>query len=343
MGELEKISREYDAKKMIREQICQLVLSFSIAAAVIGLGIILFLKVNPLFSMLCFYAVLYIIWWPIVLVVFLWAVRNPVHKVMIDVKEGTVTINDDIYKVYEDRVYITVESGVAKFLHYAVLTLNVTNEEGKRVATYFLGPVAGRYSAGVRSDLDFALPFVTTLLAFQGSIEGVRKEKEESVGTVRIDFPSASIRNTFYATGVLLFGIGDVALVFSYLPQSFYGNDSVIPGALVFMRYLAVIILILAFVLSINFFMCYRRLAKSVEVSWNKIIVNGNEFIFEDILRIAMKGAFEDPDNGGEGQAWLYIFTRGRIDKYYLGQIKNKKCFEPRRRLKAALAEYFKS
>ena len=336
------ISLEFDKERMRKEQIFQLILSFSIFAFVFILGMALMKLVHPVFTLVCFYGVVYFIWWPLVLGFYLWAGRHPIEKMVIDPEERTVTINKDVYKLYEDRVYITVDSGVAKFLHYAVINLTVTNEDGKRVASYFMGPVSGPYSKKSRGKINDVLPFLSDMFQLKGAYDTVLKEKEETVGTVKIEFPAESIKKTFYATGILVLGIADFAFLFSFLPQSVYGNDKIIPGALSLMRSLSLILIVSGLCMCAMFFYRYSRLAKTIEISWNMIKINGKEFLYSDIRRIGMIGAVEDPDNQGEGQSWLLIDYKGKILRFYLGQVKNKKCFEPRRRLKLAIGEFFK-
>lgn len=342
MDEEKILTFEFDKERMRKEQRFQLILSFSIFAFLFALGLILMNTVHMMFSFICFYAVIYFIWWPLVLGFYLRSKKRPIEKMEIDPVEMTVKINEDIYRLYEDRVYITVESGAAKFLHYAVLTLNVTNEDGKRVASYFMGPVSGAYSKRSRGKINDVLPFLSDMFQLKGAYDTVLKEKEETVGTVKIEFPAGSIKKTFYATGILVLGIADFAFLFSFLPQSVYGNDKIIPGALSLMRSLSLILIVSGLCMCAMFFYRYSRLAKTVEVSWNMIKINGREFLFSDIRRIGMIGAVEDPDNQGEGQSWLLIDYKGKILRFYLGQVKNKKCFEPRRRLKLAIGEFFK-
>ena len=338
------ISLEFDKERMKKEQNFQLILSFSIFAFVFILGIMLMKLVHPVFTLVCFYGVVYFIWWPLVLGFYLWAGRHPIEKMVIDPEERTVTINKDVYRLYEDRVYITVDSGVAKFLHYAVINLTVTNEDGKRVGSYFMGPVSGPYSKKSRGKINDVLPLISAAFQIKGTIDTIKKEKEDITGTVKIEFPAESIKKTFYATGILILGIGDLGFLISFLPPEFYGygDDKMLPGALSLLRLSSAFIIIVGLTMCARFFYRYRRLARTVEISWNKIKINGKEFFYEDIRRIGLRGAVEDPDNRGEEQSWLYIDCKGQIHKYYLGQVKNKKCFEPRRRLKAALAEYFK-
>lgn len=44
-----------------------------------------------------------------------------------------------------------------------------------------------------------------------------------------------------------------------------------------------------------------------------------------------------DPDYKDESFTWMYIEARGRMHRYFLGQTKNKDCFEPRKKLKGAI------
>ncbi len=345
MDEEKILTFEFDKERMRKEQRFQLILSFAVFAFLFTLGLILMYTVHMMFSLICFYGLIYFIWWPLVLVVYLCTKRRPVGKMEIDFEKGTVKINEDVYRLYEDRVYITVDSGIAKFLHYAVLTLNITNEDGKRVASYFMGPVSGAYSKRSRGKINDVLPLLSAMIQMKGTYDRVLKEKEETVGTVKIEFPAGSIKKTFYATGILILGIGDLGFLISFLPPEFYGygDDKMLPGDLSLLRLSSAFIIIVGLTMCARFFYRYSRLAKTVEVSWNMIKINGREFLFSDIRRIGMIGAVEDPENQGEAQSWLLIDHKGKIHKFYLGQVKNKKCFEPRRRLKLALGEFFKS
>lgn len=343
MDEEKVLTFEFDKERMRKEQRFQLILSFAVFAFLFTLGLILMYTVHMMFSLICFYGLIYFIWWPLVLVVYLCTKRRPVGKMEIDFEKGTVKINEDAYRLYEDRVYITVDSGIARFLHYAVLTLNITNEDGKRVASYFMGPVSGAYSKRSRGKINDILPLLSAMIQMKGTYDKVLKEKEETVGTVKIEFPAGSIKKTFYATGIPILGIADFAFLFSFLPQSVYGNDNILTGALALMRFLSLVLIVIGLCMCAMFFYRYSRLAKTIEISWNMIKINGREFLFSDIRRIGMIGAVEDPENQGEAQSWLLIDHKGKIHKFYLGQVKNKKCFEPRRRLKLALGEFFKS
>lgn len=50
----------------------------------------------------------------------------------------------------------------------------------------------------------------------------------------------------------------------------------------------------------------------------------------------------ENPDEGANvGATWLSLVARGKLYRYYLGQIGNKKCFEARRKLRSALKSFF--
>ncbi|MBP5655276.1 MAG: hypothetical protein J6X33_07140 [Clostridiales bacterium] len=332
---------EFDCGRMKREQWFHLILSFVIFAVVIGSGIPL-MRVHPLFGLLSFFGVIYFIWWPASFIAALVQMRRPLRKVEIDCNLGLVVLNDDPYMIHEQRLYVTVESNIKKFMHYCTLNLIVQDEYDKVVARYFMGPAGGKYSRKARLDVNGIIPLLNFYMMQSGSAEDIKKEKEDNTGVVRIEFPAASIRNTFYGLGALILGIGDFALLYSFLPAEIYGQDDSALRLIPLLRGLSIGIIAVGIFMSISFFLCYRRLARIIEIWPYKIKVNNDEFYKEDIAKIGATHAVENPDYSGEEQTWFYIFSKRGVYRYYLGQARNKKCFEPRRRLRIAVTDMFK-
>ena len=337
---MDPVKTEFDCGRMKKEQWFHLILSFVISAAVITAGILL-MRVHTLFVLLAFFGVIYFIWWPAAAIAALIQMRRPLRKVEIDCDLDLVILNDEPYMLHEQLLYITVDSNIKKFMHYCALNLTVKDGSGKVIATYFMGPSGGKYSRKAREEINGILPILSFFMMQRGSEEEIRKEKEENTGLVRIEFPAASIRNTFYGLGALILGIGDFGLLYSFLPYEIYGGDTSVYGAISFLRYISIVMVVIGLLMSILFFSWYRRLAKTIEIRPYLIKINDREFYRNDIIKMGTFRASEDPDFEGEEQSWLYVYSTSGVYRYYLGQAKNKKCIEPRRRLRIALNDFF--
>jgi hypothetical protein len=341
MGENEtRFTKEFDGERLKKEQIFQLVISFVISACLI-VPPSFFVAANYLFLFPIFYGVMYFIWWPFILIYAIWAMRRPLRKMEIDLEAGTITLNDDVYKIHEQQVYFEVESGTMKFLHYGCLTLRVVDGSDKKIATYFVGPSFGKYSKQVRDSVNKLLPLISTALMIKGSREEVVKEMEESWDVVRVEFPANSIRNSLYKTCNIILVFTIFAYVFSYLPPRFYENEPLLPEGFRLLRGLSVLMMFVCVAMVLSYYRLYKRLAKTIEISSSKIKVNDKEFIMSEIMSIRMFPGVDNPDYKDEGQSWLLITSRERVHRYYLGQMKNKDCFEPRRKLRNTLDEFF--
>lgn len=326
---------------MIREQVHLLILFFVISALLIVPGIILGITIDPLFFMLAFYGSVLFVRWPWALIMVLRSVKRPLLSIEIDPEEGRLKINSDEYNVFDERMYFVIDSGVAKLIPYCCINLNVVSENEERIASYYLGPAKGRYSAALRNEISKALAVSSFFLKQERAMRDISEERRGSLGVVKISFPDSSVRKAFYTNGSLILGVAAAGLLASMMPESVYEDDNILSGMVSFLRVASVIIGCAGLLFSLKFYFSYRRLARTIEVRAESLTVNGEAYDKRDIRRIYTINAIEDPDWHGEGEAWLCIDDIKRRHRYYLGQVRNKNCFEPRRRLKAAIGEFF--
>lgn len=336
----DSLEYSFDSGKLRREQWVHLMVSLAISAVAITGGILL-MRIHPLFMLISFLAVIYFIWWPASFVAALIQMRRPIEKLKFDYKAKAVLINGQTYKINEDHLYVIIESNIKKFMHYCAINLVVTDDEEKVIARYFMGPAGGSYSRKARSEVQENLPGISYLMKNFASAENVLKEKEENLGVVRIEFPAASVRNTFYGLASIILGVGDFGLIFSFIVP--YINDgSVSGGQIALLRFLSVGMVGMGIFMALYFWACYRRLARTVEVRPYMLKINDREFYIEEIVRIEGVRYNESPDYSGEEQSWLYIYSTKGFFRFYLGQARNRKCFEPRGKLRVALIDFYK-
>ena len=331
-----KLIRDYDADRLKKEQIFQLVLSFVISACIIVPAHILSAS-NMLFLLLAFYGVIYFIWWPFVFGYALWAMRRPLRKIEIDTEAGTITVNDDVYDLHEQKIYISTDPGLVKFLHYGCITFSVIDGSDKKLASYFVGPTFGKYSKKVREEVKKILPLYASAFYSFGCIGEIIKEKEESLDIVRVELPADSIRNTLYKTGNIFLVVTAFAYAFSCISEKYFTNEQFLIGGFHLLRRLSVAMMFICILLVLTSYATYKKLARTIEVSPDKIKINDEVFLKSEIRSIRIVPGIDDPDYKDEGFTWMYIEARGRMHRYFLGQTKNKDCFEPRKKLKGAI------
>ncbi len=331
-----KLIREYDADRLKKEQMFQLILSFVISACLIVPASFL-VSSNLLFMFPIFYGIVYFIWWPFVFIYALRAMRRPLRKIEIDTEAGTITVNDDVYDLHKQQIYVSTDPGVIKLLHYGCITFSVIDGSDKKLASYFVGPAFGKYSKKVREEVKKILPLYASAFYSFGCIGEIIKEKEESLDIVRVELPADSIRNTLYKTGNIFLVFTAFAYAFSYLPQKFYEEEQFLIGGFQLLRNLSVILMVICLIYVLACYTTYKKLARTIEVSPYKIKINDEVFLKSEIRRIRIVPGIDDPDYKDEGFTWMYIEARGRMHRYFLGQTKNKDCFEPRKKLKGAI------
>ena len=336
-----KIIIEVDEKEMGRFQILYILLGFLLAAVLLVPGFVfhysapfLFLLAPPGIVILSFWL------WSVPSV---FALRNPLKRIEIDPEDGKVTINDDHYDINEKVVYFNLDSGFFQCLPFRCTKLKVLDDERKTIKTYYTGSGTNKYAAGIRKKIRLSLLPFDALYKQKLSEEKVEDEYADGFGVVRIEFPATSIRNLFYKTGSLIFGFGLFALAFSYVPDDVLGKDPSQLTTNMILRFLSYLIMGFGLIVSLVFYFCYRKLAREIEIREDSIKINDEYFFRQDILSVTMLNQNTNVENTIEAEAWMCISTRKKRCRYYLGQTRNAKCFEPRRKLRNALNRFFGS
>jgi len=337
--EIKTFAIDVDVKRLKRFQIRNILLGFLLAAAL--MGPVFVFPDNPVLFVLVPFGILVLSLW-------LWSIpsvfvlRNPLKRIEIFAGEGKVRINDDCYDLKEKTVFFEVDNGLFKCLPFSCTKLKAMNDERKTIKTYYTGSGTNRYAVDLRKTIADSLMGFDQFYKNRLSVEKVSDEYADGFGVVKIEFPAASIRKEFYKIGSLVTGTGAVAFVYSCLPEKFHENEPGIPIMLGYLRILSYPIMIMGVILSLVFLASYRKLARKIEIREGSIKINDEHFLKEDIASIAMIGDNNNPDYTGEGEAWLFLRTRKENRRFYLGQARNTKCFEPRVKLHNALNRFFR-
>ena len=341
MTEDKPISRqiEIDYKKLRRQQMILLAAAIAAAALLIIVGMFAG-RINILFLALMSPGLILLTAWLIVFPWSLLSMRNMLKSIEFDPEAGSIKINDDTYMVVADNLYLRFDDGVQKFTPFGGINLNVINDEKKVLKHYYAGPVWSRYASQKRKLIGASMLVFQEVLKQHASVTGVKEEYEDSFGVVRIEFPAESIRNEFYKTGTLVLGIALVACILSRLPDSFYNDEGLLMMVAV-LRFLTYPVTVLGLLLVLAFFRNYKKLARKIEIRDEVIKINDTAFDKSGIRRISTLNSTVTPGYDGEAESWLFINYKGRLHRYYLGQAKNGKCLEPRRKLFNAINKIF--
>ena len=321
---------QVDYKTLRKQQMYHLAAAFVIAAALVGAGIILG-RINMLFLVLLSPGLILFTFWIVVFPWSLLSMRNMLKSVEFNPEEGIIKLNGETYKVVADNLYLKFDDGIQKFTPFGDINLNVINDDKKVVRAYSAVFVLA-FSAIV-------LVFLEALKQYD-SVNRVQEEYEDSFGVVRIEFPADSIRNEFYKTGTLILGITLVACIMSSLPDSFY-DDEFLLQMVGFLRFLTYPVTILGLLYVGSFYLTYRKLAKKIEIRDGLIKINDTVFEKNGIKRISTLNSTVTPGYDGEAESWIFINYNGLMHRFYLGQAKNGKCLEPRRKLFNAIDKIF--
>lgn len=336
-----KIIIEADERRLGRFQILNILLGLLLAAALIVPGFI-FRDMAPVLLLLGPFGIVVLAFWfwtvPSVFIM-----RNPVKRIEIFTDEGKVRINEDIYDLNSKVVYFEQDSGILRCLPFSCTRLKVTDAEKKTIKTYYTGSGTNKYACEIRNNIKKNLLIFDENHKQISSEEKIDDEYLDGFGVVRIEFPAANIRNEFYKEGSLILGIGVFAYAFSFLPESVFMEAQSLYSILGFMRNLSYLVIAMGLILSLVFYYCYRKLARKIEIRENSIKINDEYYLKEDILWISTINSNKNPENTGEGEAWLMVGSRKTRQRFYLGQARNPKCFEPRRKLQNALDYFFNS
>ena len=341
MAEDKPVSKQIkiDHKKLRKQQIILLEAAVLAAALLITVGIFAG-RINMLFLALMSPGLILLAAWLIVFPWSLLSMRTMLKSIEFDPEAGSITINDDVYKVVADDLYLRFDDGVQKFTPFGGINLNVINDEKKVLKRYYAGPVWSRYASQKRKLIGASMLVFQEVLKQHASVACVKEEYEDSFGVVRIEFPAESIRNEFYKTGTLVLGVALVACILSRLPDSFYNDEGLLMMVAV-LRFLTYPVTIIGLLLALTFFLNYKKLAGKIEIRDGMIKINDNVFDKSGIRRIWTLNSTVTPGYDGEAESWLFINYKGRVHRFYLGQAKNGKCLEPRRKLFNAINKIF--
>lgn len=108
-----------------------------------------------------------------------------------------------------------------------------------------------------------------------------------------------------------------------------------------FLRFLTYPVTILGLLYVGSFYLTYRKLAKKIEIRDGLIKINDTVFEKPGIKRISTLNSTVTPGYDGEAESWIFINYNGLMHRFYLGQAKNGKCLEPRRKLFNAIDKIF--
>ena len=336
--EIKSFAIDVNVRRLKRFQILNILLGI-LLAAVLLVPVFIFPDNLYLFVPVPFGILVLSLWIFSVPTVFV--MRNPLRRIEILEGEGKVRINDDCYDINKNAVYFEVDSGLLKSLPFICTKLKVMDDERKTIKTYYTGSGTNKYASDIRKAISKSLTAFDQIYKNRLSIEKVGDEFADGFGVVRIEFPAVSIRKEFYKITSLVAGTGAFAFVFSYLPESFLENEPGLYSMLGFLRILSFPVMAMGLILSLSFYSCYRKLARKIEIREGSIKINDEFFLKEDIIKVAMIGDNKNPEYTGEGESWLFINTRKMRHRFYLGQTRNTKCFEPRTKLHNALDRFF--
>lgn len=330
---------QIDYKKLRKQQIINLIIALLVSVALVGVGIIAG-RVNMLFLTLMSPGLILFTFW---IVVFPWSLismGNMLKSVEFNPEEGIIKLNDEPYRVVKDNLYLQFDDGIQKFTPFGGINLNVINDEKKVIKHYYAGPVWSKYGKEIRKAIELSvLVFLEALKQYE-SVNSVNEEYEDSFGVVRVEFPAASIRNEFYKTGTLILGVLLAACIMSSLPDSVY-DDEFLLKMVGFLRFLTYPATIMGLMYVGSFYMTYKKLARKIEIRDEAITINDTVYDKSGIKRISTLNSPVTIGYDGEAESWIFINYKGRMTRYYLGQAKNGKCLEPRRKLFNAISKVF--
>ena len=336
--DLKTFAIDVDVKILRRFQILNILLGFLLAALLIVPAFIF--PDKPVFFVLALPGAVVLSFW-IWSIPSVFVMRNPLKRIEIFAGNGKVRINDDLYDFDKKVVFFDIDNGFFERLPFRCTRLRVMDDERKTIKTYYTGSGTNKYASNLRKTIADNLMVFDHNYKQNTSVEKVRDEFSGGFGVVKIEFPAASIRKEFYKIGSLVLGVGAFAFVYSHLPEKFYENEPGLAPAFGFLRTLSIPVMIFGLILSLAFFSCYRKLAREIEIREGSIKINDEYFLKEDIVKVAVLNENNNPEYTGEGESWLIIRTRKTVRRYYLGQARNTKCFEPRSKLHHALDRFF--
>jgi hypothetical protein len=325
-----KITIDFDAEKMIAPNILWLSLAVLITVACHVIAF-LFIRVYFYVAFLLIPGILLATGCIVAVPYVLLSVRRPLKRIEIDL-QGKIRINDDEYDLSANELYFDLDDGNVKFIPFCCLNLNVMSCDKKRIRSYYTGPVMNKEASVARKKLAAVLKTVSGVKRYMRSVNTVKDEYAEGFGVIKIEFPAESIRNEFYKTGTLILVPGVAALVMSMLPDSFYGDDFLLKEVGL-LRFITIPYVIGALIFSFSFYLTYRKLARVVEIREDSIRINDMYLPKAEIRSISAMNGTTTTGYDGEAQSWLFVRTVRGAHRFYLGQAKNGKCFEPRRKL----------
>lgn len=323
-----------DVRRLRKEQIIHLTVTFLITALLIVSGMLL-LKVSRYFSLLIVNGVFLGVGWLWALIWSLVYIRHPLIKVELDHASSTVKINDDVYDVYNDRYFFVPDEGVHRFLPFFGRNLWVTDDEGRPLRKYYVGPVGSRHASRIRKRVVYMLELFDHRVLERSAEDYVTEELEQGLGVVRISFPGRSISEHFYKISAIGLTAGTIGYILTLLPASFYEREG-LTEAILLLKIVAPIEILLCLLMTATFWLSYRLLAHTIEIRNGMININGRTYYRQEVKSLYTVNANTSPLYQDEMDSWLIIKGRGKLYRYYLGQANNKKCIEPRRRLHAA-------
>ena len=329
--EEKKITIEFDAKKMIAPNILWLSLAVLIMVACHVIAF-MFIRVYFYVAFLVIPGILLATGCIVAVPYVLLSVRRPLKRIEIDIQGGKIRINDDEYDLSGSELYFDLDDGIGKFIPFCCLNLNVMGSDKKRIRSYYTGPVMNKEATAARMRIAAVLKTVSGVKRYMRSVNTVKDEYAEGFGVIRIEFPAESIRNEFYKTGTLILAPGVAALVMSMLPDSFYGDEFLLKEVGL-LRFITIPYVIGALIFSFVFYLTYRKLARVIEIREDSIRINDMYLPKSEIRSISAMNGMTTTGYDGEAQSWLFVRTVRGAHRFYLGQAKNGKCFEPRRKL----------
>ena len=301
---------QVDYKTLRKQQLYHLAAAFVIAAALVGAGIILG-RINMLFLVLVSPGLILFTFWIVVFPWSLLSMRNMLKSVEFNPEEGIIKLNGETYKVVADNLYLKFDDGIQKFTPFGGINLNVINDDKKVVRAYYAGPVLSKYGSEIRKAIELSVLVFLEALKQYDSVNRVQEEYEDSV-----------------------------ACIMSSLPDSFY-DDEFLLQMVGFLRFLTYPVTILGLLYVGSFYLTYRKLAKKIEIRDGLIKINDTVFEKPGIKRISTLNSTVTPGYDGEAESWIFINYNGLMHRFYLGQAKNGKCLEPRRKLFNAIDKIF--
>ena len=329
---MESVSYDFNTSRIHRNQIIHLVLLFLMS---VPFGVLCYLfrnsKHGESYAFLFWVGVILL---PLVIAVvrYLMLCKRTIRRYEIS-PEGIITINDDVYDLRVKTLFFVPGTGAMRLFWFFPRRLCVKDANEVTVGYYYCGVAADSKTS---SDIDkfIGLSYVICeAVKHNVTRQEVQTEIYNKFDVVTVEFPLRSIRIEFYKVGSLPIALGVIGYLLSYFA---FNDPSITQSEIKLLRYLSIVCIFVGLLFALLFILKYRFTPKRIEVRKDCLTIDGRVLDRDKIsnIRMSTKNTLLHRD---EDDSWLFIKYEDRWLRYFLGQAKNSKCFEARRRLTSAI------